>query len=350
MNTTRLDGLDFARFLAFVGMLIVNFKLTLGMQTDNEWLVSIVGIFDGKAAACFVILAGLGLGLSARRFDNHIPWTNTFKKVVFLATIGLANAILFPPDILHYYAVYFLLGAFCLRFANKTLIILILVMVVIQILMLLLLDYEAGWEWSTLTYLDFWTLNGFVRNLLYNGWHPVIPWFGFFLFGIFISRLDLQNRHVLHALFRTGLISILILSIISFVAARYLIGNELELIASLSPIPPQPLYMAMGFSSGVCLIGGILLVFQSKISRPVPVSGVLKTLSAAGRFTLTFYVAHIYIGMGLVEELGYLGKLTLEQTLVATLFFCSALVLFSIIWSKYFKYGPVEGIMRRLCN
>jgi len=48
-------------------------------------------------------------------------------------------------------------------------------------LLLLIVDYEAGWDFTTLTYTGFWTIDGFVRNLFYNGFHPVIPWFAFML-------------------------------------------------------------------------------------------------------------------------------------------------------------------------
>ena len=57
--------------------------------------------------------------------------------------------------------------------------------------MILLLDYNQGWNWESLTYSDFWTPAGFVRNLFFNGWHPVFPWVGFLFYGIMLSRMSL---------------------------------------------------------------------------------------------------------------------------------------------------------------
>ena len=58
----RIIGIDVARALAVIGMIIVNFKTVFG-SNGSEWLKSIVSIFDGKAAATFVVLAGVGLAL-----------------------------------------------------------------------------------------------------------------------------------------------------------------------------------------------------------------------------------------------------------------------------------------------
>ena len=58
----RIVGIDVARALAVIGMIIVNFKVVFG-QSGRHWLKTAVSIFDGKAAATFVVLAGVGLAL-----------------------------------------------------------------------------------------------------------------------------------------------------------------------------------------------------------------------------------------------------------------------------------------------
>ena len=64
---SRLDGLDVARYLAFVGMVIVNFKIAMGASDDGGILGILTGALEGRAAATFVVLAGIGLGLAARK-------------------------------------------------------------------------------------------------------------------------------------------------------------------------------------------------------------------------------------------------------------------------------------------
>jgi uncharacterized membrane protein YeiB len=58
----RILGIDVARALAVIGMIIVNFKIVLGENGEN-WLKTFAHLFDGKAAATFVVLAGIGLAL-----------------------------------------------------------------------------------------------------------------------------------------------------------------------------------------------------------------------------------------------------------------------------------------------
>ena len=105
----RLDGLDLARYVAFVGMVIVNFKIAMGAENDGGLLSMLTTALEGRAAATFVVLAGIGLGLAGiRRLDQTIYVT--IKRALFLLMIGLLNMTIFDADILHYYAFYFLFG------------------------------------------------------------------------------------------------------------------------------------------------------------------------------------------------------------------------------------------------
>ena len=116
---TRLDGLDLARFLAFAGMVIVNFKVVTGAGDATAGTAAagalgiLVGALEGRAAATFVVLAGVGLGLAGLREINSTTAV-TIRRAVFLLVVGLVNALVFEADIIHYYAFYFLVGVFLL--------------------------------------------------------------------------------------------------------------------------------------------------------------------------------------------------------------------------------------------
>ena len=57
----RVPGLDLARAGAILGMVLVNFHLVVaGGAGDPEWLQSAVASLQGRAAATFVVLAGVG--------------------------------------------------------------------------------------------------------------------------------------------------------------------------------------------------------------------------------------------------------------------------------------------------
>ncbi len=56
----RIIGIDVARALAVFGTIIVNFKIVFG-DNGNQILRNVTHLFDGKAAATFVVLAGVGI-------------------------------------------------------------------------------------------------------------------------------------------------------------------------------------------------------------------------------------------------------------------------------------------------
>lgn len=98
----RLTGLDIARFLAFTGMVLVNFRIAAQVSGTNDWAAQITQLLEGRAAALFVVLAGVGITLA------NAPAKLMVKRALFLSAIGLLNQTIFEADILHYYGVYFL--------------------------------------------------------------------------------------------------------------------------------------------------------------------------------------------------------------------------------------------------
>jgi uncharacterized membrane protein YeiB len=64
---TRLVGYDLARCIAFFGMVVVNYQILMGgFSGGPEWLYQVFKACSGRAAATFVILAGVGLTLMYR--------------------------------------------------------------------------------------------------------------------------------------------------------------------------------------------------------------------------------------------------------------------------------------------
>lgn len=325
----RLDGLDVARFLAFIGMVIVNFGVVMAAEGP---------LFDalaGKAAATFVILAGIGIGLS------RIAPGDLMRRAAFLFVIGMVNALIFPADIIHFYAVYFVFAALVLRASARALFGMAGLIILAGAGFILLLDYDAGWDWQTLDYAGFWTVSGFLRNLIFNGWHPVFPWLAFLLVGMGVARMDLGRGAVQARLCGLGLG----LALAAAAASRGVIGlsgdPEIALIAGLGPIPPMPIYMVMGIGSGLAVIGGVLWLSP----RLAPVTALL---AQPGRQSLTLYVAHIVLGMGAMEAMGLIGAGDGRQALIWAFGFCVIAAIYAHIWARIIGRGPLEALMRRL--
>lgn len=342
--TTRLEGLDLARALALCAMVLVNFHLAMGApQGQPGWLTALFSALEGRSAATFVMLAGVGLGLGTRRMAWGAAAAHTARRGLFLLGLGLLNVLLFPADILHYYGVYFLLAALCLRLPSSLLVMLAMGLADLFVTLIFLFDYQAGWRWADLSYPEFWQPVGFARNLLFNGWHPVVPWFAFLLAGLWLSRQPLGERRTQWRMVLGGSLAALLAK-----------GSSLTLSAlfpawaslfALAPLPPLPLYLL--FAGGAaCALIGLCLLLMGSAWRP-PALGLLLPM---GRQSLTLYMAHILLGMGALEALGWLQGKAPWQVLLAALLYLLAAALFARQWERRFGRGPLERLMRRLCD
>lgn len=347
----RLHGLDIARFVAFTGMVIVNFNVVMGADAANTMAAVLSAFIAGKAAATFVVLSGIGLGLASKGKLRE-SFLSTFKKAIFLLVLGLLNMLVFEADILHYYAFYFVLGALLLPLSTRQLIVVIIALNAVSVILILLLNYDLGWNWQNYSYDGFWTPRGFVRNLFFNGWHPVIPWIGFLLFGFVLSRQTLSKRQTQNRLITFGALALvaaeLLARMLSGVTAH--IDPELPLLVTTSPVPPMPLFTMTGIGTASAVVG-LCLRFSGMIASSTGgsrVRSLARIPAQAGRQTLTLYIAHIIIGMGTLEALGMLGNQTAETALVIAIVFCALALLYARVWSQFFSHGPIEMILRRL--
>lgn len=345
----RLEGLDLARYVAFVGMVIVNFKIAMGAEggESGEGMLNLLTTaLEGRAAATFVVLAGIGLGLAGLKgLDQTI--SVTIKRALFLLVIGLLNMTIFDADILHYYAFYFLFGVLLLPLNSRALFGILIGLNIAFAVMILTLNYDAGWNWDDYTYSGFWTPIGFLRNLFFNGWHPVIPWLGFLLFGIILSRVSLAERVTQLKLIGGGAIAFIAAEGLSalFIAQLAPIAPDLAAVATTEPVPPMPLYTLAGLGAACVVVGVCLLISDS-----LKAVGVLRILAPAGRQTLTLYIAHILVGMGILEALGMLGGQSVGQAVGASLLFCLAATVYALFWARWFKRGPIEAMMRKIAG
>ena len=343
----RIHGLDLARFFAFMGMVIVNFKVAMPVEKDFLWQYA--NVLEGKAAAIFVILAGIGVSLGAKKIKVKV----LLKRATFLFVIGLINATIFEADILHYYGVYLVIGAFLLSRSSSILLIFSIGSILLSFCYLWFFDYSAGWDWERLVYLDFWSPSGFLRNLFFNGFHPTLPWISFLLLGMWIGRQDIANRQFQIRMGFVGgflfLVSESTSRLLIFILADFTPDLSLEDIVALfgtTPMPPNIFYIIASSGIAVMVISTCLIIAE-KFSDSIFLKPLLKT----GKLALTLYIAHIIIGMGVLEEMGRLKeKQNMNFVLLSALIFCIFSIIFSIIWLRFFKHGPIEGIMRKLTS
>lgn len=328
----RLHGLDIARFLAFCGMVLVNFRIAARVSAGPDAISLFTNALEGRAAALFVILAGVGL--SVGKPDR----ATLLRRALFLFLIGLLNLTIFEADILHFYALYFLVALPFLTASGRVLLLAAAGTLLIGLISLLALDYEAHWNWETLAYADFWTLEGFLRHSFFNGWHPVFPWAAFLFLGMWIGRLNLASRSVQARLALWGAAAAALAAL-----PGLLVQNpDLAELSGTSAIPPGPFYILAASGSAMAVIGLTLA-----ITPALDKAGLAEWLAAPGRQALSLYAAHILLGMGTLEAMGQLdGSLSAEQIFGYSLGFCALSMVAAWIWSLFAKRGPLEALLR----
>lgn len=332
----RLTGLDMARFIAFCGMVLVNFRLAAGVHGTGDLPSALTDALEGRAAALFVVLAGLGLGLG--RGD----WGELMRRALFLFVIGLLNLLIFEADILHFYALYFLCALPFLRASSRMISSAIGLLLLGSVAAHTVLNYDAHWDWTALQYEDFWTLPGFLLHSFFNGWHPVLPWLGFVLLGVWLARFDLGSTRVQGRLILFGVVAAMVGSV-----PQHLVSDpDLLPLFDTAMIPPGPTYMIAASGSAVAVIGIVL-----RLAPRIKALGVAPWLVAPGRQALSLYILHILLGMGLLEAFGKLdGSLSTTEIFGLSLLFCAASALYARVWALWSSQGPLETLMRRITS
>ncbi|TXE20317.1 DUF418 domain-containing protein [Psychroserpens burtonensis] len=355
----RIIGIDVARALAVIGMIVVNFKVVFG-ENGQLWVKSFASIFDGKAAATFVVLAGVGLALMTNSAINHrdrakikVARIRIAKRALFLFIIGISYITIWPADILHFYGIYMAITLVLLTCKEKTILISGICIILVYPILITVLNYETGWIFATLDYQDFWTFKGFIRNLFLNGFHPVMPWTAFMLFGYWFGKQDLHNDKFVKKTFWMSTIIFISIQVVSFLTISTLSeGNKevtLELIEifGTKPMPPLPIYMFSGTAIAFAIISACIL-----IAKKFKNSFIIDALNKTGQLALTLYVAHVIVGMGIIEVINpsKIGNYSIEFSVIYAIVFSLLCILFAVIWRRYNKSGPLEWVMRKLTD
>ncbi|MGK0308077.1 MAG: hypothetical protein ACI8RP_001035 [Urechidicola sp.] len=356
-ETHRILGYDFARGLAIIGMIFVNFKTVMVAESD-AYLYQLVELLSGKAAALFVVLAGVGMTLMYQnaKAKNDVGKTRKakiilLKRAAFLFVVGLSYYSIWPGDILHYYGLYLPIGVLFLSVSRKWLQTLSFLLIIAYSASMLFFNYEAGWDWNTLEYTDFFSVNGFFRNFFLNGFHPVFPWIAFLLTGIWIGRINFNDVKIrqrvtlvsltLFVVFKS--ISIFLIDTLSQLSPTE--ASDITYLLGTTPMPPLFFYMITASSLAVFIIS-ISIYMSTKLSHTL----FIKQMVSTGQLSLSNYFFHVIIGMLTIKL--FFNKLestfSIEFTVVYAIVFSVVIIFFSHIWRMNFKKGPLEYIMRKI--
>ncbi|HVC98023.1 MAG TPA: heparan-alpha-glucosaminide N-acetyltransferase domain-containing protein [Pirellulales bacterium] len=359
LPTERILGFDIARAFAVLGMVVVHFSLVMAAdQSGPAWLNEVLGFLDGRAAATFVILAGVGLTLFSERAvksrDRHaIAQVRKvlIRRGLFLLVLGFINLRIWPGDILRVYGVSLLLASRLITASNRRLLLGAFGFALGFVALFLVLDFEQNWDWDTLTYRRLWTPKGLLRNLFYDGFRSVLPWSGFVLLGMWLGRLDLRDPTVNRRAFFAAAGTTLCAEVVSWLCVSHFlahpVGMDAETVKALfgtESMPALPLFLLAGGGAAVAVIA-----LSVRLSDAWPFC-LWRPLAVTGQMALTWYFAHIVLGLGSIMALGLEASQPLPVAAGCGVAFFALAVLTSWLWKLAFPNGPLEFVMRKIAG
>lgn len=406
----RIITLDVLRGFALFGILMVNmpffampfilvfFDPSLAEGPIGERLAfSLVKLFfEYKFISLFSLLFGIGfvvqLTRATARGGSFIP--QYLRRIIILFLIGFIHAIgLWYGDILLMYSIAAVVLLFCASLSSRTLFILAIVSLLIGTVLsfgingLQYVATEMGVEQAERSYAQaeevlagenvpsgfnaieqaqfdpnnpIWTdaeLRAYrdgplsdalaFRSITYAfalifaafgyGWHVL----AMFLLGAAMMKSNFfapEKRHWHRRLALIALpIGLLLEGIVT--AAHWMAGHE----ASLGVMLTLPLHelgsvlLMLGYVGAICLIVHAGLV--KWLTTPI---------AAAGRMALTVYLSMTIITTGIMYwwGLGWFGSFNRVELIGLVIIIYAALVIFSVLWLKAFRFGPLEWLWR----
>lgn len=390
----RLEIVDFLRGFALLGILMVNLPLmnapfTTEMGEFTIWTDKINSLatdfirffFTGKFYVLFSLLFGIGFYFFIKKVEaGNKAILSVFRlRLFWLLVFGILHVLfLWYGDILIIYA---LIGFVLLLFrnvSNKGLIIWAIVLILIPIILvsglaglmhLISLIPEAAAEIDKAYYGAYLTLKELTENALvvypngtfaeiinmrleeYSNMGGVILYFApnvlaMFLVGMLLARKGVfQNLNQNRRFFKKLLFICLPIGLAFNILFLYSVS-----LASMTEVNYFTALYIIGSGIGgpaMCFvyIALIVLLISSRLHLKF-----FRAISDTGKMALTNYLSQSIICTTLFFSYGFglYGKVNIWQGILITITVYSVQVIWSHIWLKYYRFGPMEWVWRSL--
>lgn len=335
---------------------------------------------EGKFYSIFSLLFGWGIALQVKRGlakgTDALPTIK--RRLVFMLLLGAIHLLIWPGDIVFFYA---LLGFLLLpfrKFSNKTLLITGASLILLPILL-----YAAKMRWPWLNapagilfdtggkvdhYLSGNNSEDDFKNLLRHGnWWDILKVdiagfffrygylffvsripkvLGMFLIGYVIGRTDFYKNIMQHKkiLYGTIIFGLLIGLPANYWLAHYMSWYERDYFN----LKINGFYQTLAYAAGVvplamAYVAIFMLSFQTTTGKKIS-----SVLAPVGKMAFSNYIMQSLIGnfIFLGAGLGYMEQVgPVYYTLFGIVIFIIQIII-STIWLKYFNYGPLEWLWR----
>lgn len=387
--------MDALRGFAILGIFIVNLSglcrydpedVSHGWhfgELDKQMMFLHHVFLEGKFYSIFSLLFGWGLALQIKRTHSEAGIIKVtpliIRRLIFMFFIGVFHLAIWSGDII---ALYALTGFVLLLFVRVrprkllligTILILAPVLVYWLRMQFPLLNKPAEFLFSCGDMLDSKLLGistpeeftelikrGSIKELLIFNFDGTFFRFGDMFFqsrflkvlGVFMVGYSLGVSGYFKVMIasRQALFIIVVFGITIGLPANYLLAKFMETPANYRQFKIEGLYQTIVYALGVVplaltYVGLLALMFQNRVGNRV-----LKQLMPVGKMALTSYISQsvlcvvLFYGVGF-GLMGTLGPIAWTVFAIAVFIFQ---IIFSTLWLRFFKFGPLEWIWRSL--
>ncbi|MGW2705342.1 DUF418 domain-containing protein [Streptomyces sp. NPDC001340] len=381
-STGRLIGIDLARGLAVFGMYSAHIGPDVTVGGPVGFLLETA---RGRSSALFALLAGFSLviitgrphprtGRAGRQAVARI----VIRAVVLLALGYALTALDTDVDvILSFYGLLFLavLPLHRLRAGTLALVAAASALILPPVLYVIRTSIEDGnWADTVTAHDPLAQITGTdgVIELLFTGAYPVLTWIPFLIAGMAAARLDLDRPGIRSRLALVGGALALLGYGGSWLALR-LVPGSLSAVAAATDggsaasawwsdtvgepegHPPlawllvaaphsQTTFSIVG-NTGVAL--AVVAACLTVAERMPRLTRLATPVAAVGMTALTMYVLHI-VALWFFSDVWYVPAVDGDtlSTLPALLGFIAAAMLLATVWTRLFRRGPLEQLLR----
>jgi uncharacterized protein len=364
-GSPRLPGLDVARAVALIGVVVMNYHGYLNGGDDgvNRSLAEhafdpVRGPLTTRFAAVFVLVAGMGVTLLTNRSRRSGDRTairedrwRLARRGLLLYSFGLLIEWIWPGTILFFYGAFFMLAA---------------VIFTLRIRWLVVIGATAALAGAAIAWFRIErSLGGHStdwlepritspRNLLLRTFigytHPLLPWLAFFCAGIILGRFLPQLDRLRGRIIAAGLLMFVGAYAINFFGLRWATDNfestsdtarRWRILLSTAPFDRGLLYTT-------CTLGSSLVAFSviDWCANRFAANPLTQLLRHAGQMTLTVYVAHVLVFNALVHWWRQIGPTGLDTALMFSLLFWVFAICLGAFWHRFLGMGPLERVYR----
>ncbi len=328
-----------------LGMFLSHYGAHILDRPQRDWPSSVVRFVDGRAMPLFVMLSGAGCVFICRYPG---AWVRVLSRAVLLLLAGLWLEGGLVAVILHFYAIYLIVGLLVVRLPKVWMLVLALAAAIAGawIRIYAFDDLPKPWVmtndswWSALPHLGHPRL--LLSHLMFSGIYAALPTLAFFFVGMWVARLDLRARRVVNSLMVGGFV----LAIIGY-GIGWSTDDHRDRLTAVSTSPwrwlsaaghsQMPAWIIGATGLGLAVIGACLW-----LSRHFP--RATRPLAYTGQLALTFYIVHVFLlRRGLRHWPWRMSPPTMLATIVG-LYVAFALV--ANLWRAKMDHGPAEAILR----